>query len=60
MTTEIDCPQAEYEKLLNACATMENWEAKLHILQLLPHFRLTDKTISLVDDFLQLSYFLIQ
>jgi hypothetical protein len=39
------------ERLLTSCKTVENWEAKLHLLQLLPHFKLTDKSIPIADDF---------
>lgn len=39
------------EKLMTSCKTVKNWEAKLHILQLLPYFNLTDKSIALADDF---------
>lgn len=39
------------ERLLTACKNVENWEAKLHLLQLLPHFNLTDKSIIITDDF---------
>jgi hypothetical protein len=44
-------PILDTDNLLNICTTLKNWEAKLHLLQLLPHFRLTNKTITLVDDF---------
>jgi hypothetical protein len=39
------------ERLLTSCKTVENWEAKLHLLQLLPHFKLTEKSITITYDF---------
>jgi hypothetical protein len=36
-------PDSLTEKLLSTCVTIENWETKLHILQLLPHFELSKK-----------------
>ncbi len=44
-------PKPLTEKLLTACKNVENWEAKLHLLQLLPHFELTEKTIIITEDF---------
>lgn len=41
------------ERLLTSCKTIENWEAKLHLLQLLPHFKLTHKSIPKADDFVR-------
>lgn len=39
------------ERLLTSCKTVENWEAKLHLLQLLPYFKLTNKSIIITEDF---------
>jgi hypothetical protein len=44
---------SETERLLTSCNTAENWEAKLHLLQLLPHFELTEKSIIIADDFVR-------
>ena len=44
-------PNSLTEKLLSTCATIENWEAKLHILQLLPHFELTEKSLIATEGF---------
>ena len=44
-------PNSFTERLLTSCKTVENWEAKLHLLQLLPHFKLTNKSIPIADDF---------
>ena len=38
-------PEYLTERLLTTCKSIENWEAKLHLLQLIPHFKLTEKTI---------------
>jgi hypothetical protein len=39
------------EKLLTTCKNIENWEAKLHLLQLLPYIKLTEKSIIITEDF---------
>jgi len=44
-------PKSLSERLLAACKNVESWEAKLHLLQLLPHFELTDKSIIITEDF---------
>jgi len=44
-------PESLTERLLTTCKSVENWEAKLHLLQLLPHFQLTDKSIIITEDF---------
>lgn len=44
-------PKPLTAKLLTACKNVENWEAKLHLLQLFPHFELTEKSIAVVEDF---------
>lgn len=46
-------PDSLTERLLISCKTVENWEAKLHLLQLLPHFKLTQKSIPIADDFIR-------
>lgn len=46
-------PKPLTEKLLTACNNVENWEAKLHLLQLLPHFELTEKSIIITEDFVR-------
>lgn len=38
-------------KLLTVCPSLEDWQAKLHILQIIPSVNLADKAILLVDDF---------
>jgi hypothetical protein len=44
-------PESITERLLTTCKNVENWEAKLHLLQLLPHFNLTKKSIITTDHF---------
>lgn len=44
-------PKHLTEKLLTTCKNVGNWEAKLHLLQLFPHFELTDKSIIITEDF---------
>lgn len=44
-------PESLTERLLATCKSVENWEAKLHLLQLFPHFKLTDKSIIITEDF---------
>lgn len=39
------------ERLLTACENVRNWEAKLHLLQLLPHFELSENSVIIADDF---------
>ncbi len=46
-------PQTLTEKLANASGTVEHWEAKLHILQLLPYFKLTDESFVKTYDFVR-------
>jgi len=46
-------PEQLTERLLISCETVKNWEAKLHLLQLLPHFKLTDKSIIISEDFIR-------
>jgi len=46
-------PEHLTEKLLVACKNLERWEAKLHLLQLVPHFNLTDNSIIITDDFVR-------
>lgn len=46
-------PQTLTEQLAIVAPTVENWEAKLHILQLLPHFKLTDESFVKADDFVR-------
>lgn len=46
-------PKLLTEKLLTTCNNIVNWEAKLHLLQLLPHFKLTGKSIPVADDFVR-------
>ena len=43
--------RSDTEKLVKLSAALESWEAKLHVLQLLPHFKLSDETVILADDF---------
>lgn len=43
--------KSDTEKLLTVCNIVENWEAKLHLLQLIPHFELTEKSIVIADNF---------
>lgn len=40
-------------KLLTACRNVENWEAKLHLLQLLPHVELTGNSLISAEDFVR-------
>jgi hypothetical protein len=46
-------PQSLTEKLLTACKHIENWEAKLHFLQLIPHVKLTNVSIMITEDFVR-------
>ncbi|HRP55613.1 hypothetical protein [Agriterribacter sp.] len=46
-------PNSLTEKLLSTCLTIENWEAKLHILQIFHHFKLTKTSIPVLEHFLQ-------
>ena len=46
-------PKQLTERLLTSCKTVKNWEAKLHLLQLLPYFKLTNKSIILTEDFIR-------
>ena len=46
-------PDSLTEKLLAVCKDVENWEAKLHLLQLLSKFKLTKKSIITVEDFVR-------
>ncbi len=41
------------EKLLKVCGNVDNWEAKLHLLQLLPHFKLTHNTLLSTENFVR-------
>lgn len=44
-------PKPLIKKLLTACNNVKIWEAKLHLLQLLQHFELTEKTIIITENF---------
>jgi hypothetical protein len=46
-------PNSFTKRLLTSCKTVENWEAKLHLLQLIPHFNLTDESVIIADEFVR-------
>ena len=41
------------ENLLNCCLKIENWEAKLHILQLVPFFPISNNSYVILEDFIR-------
>lgn len=41
------------ENLLNCCIAFENWEAKLHILQLLPFFTISNNSYIVLEEFIR-------
>lgn len=46
-------PQELIDQVLEACYEVEHWEAKLHILQLLPHWVIKEDLLLTVDDFVR-------
>lgn len=44
-------PQTLTESLLDSAESLIDWQAKLHLLQLIPHFKLTESSVIKVDDF---------
>ena len=43
-------------KLLSACDHLEHWEAKLHILQIIPSFELKEQSIPLISSFIKSAF----
>ena len=41
------------EEYLKECANFNVWEAKLHLLQVFPHFNLSDNSVVLMEDFVR-------
>ncbi|MDY8134058.1 hypothetical protein [Aquimarina sp. 2201CG5-10] len=46
-------PQNLIDLLLNTSLTLKDWEAKLHILQLLPKVSITKETLNIIDQFIR-------
>lgn len=46
-------PHILTEKLLSNCLTIENWEAKLHLLQIFPRFKLTETSTPILEKFIR-------
>jgi len=42
-------------QLLKVCPLLESWQARLHMLQLIPHLNLSDDSVIIVDDFSRIS-----
>ena len=46
-------PEFLTERFLMGCKYLENWEAKLHVLQIIPHVTLSKKSIIIIDEFVR-------
>ena len=46
-------PEFLAERLLAGCKNLKNWEAKLHVLQIIPHVTLSKKSIIIIDEFVR-------
>ena len=46
-------PEFLTERLLAGCKNLKNWEAKLHVLQIIPHVTLSEKSTIIIDEFVR-------